>query len=222
MTENRAEIVCVLDRSGSMSSVLDDSIGGFNTFLAEQQKLPGSATMTLVLFDNEYQEAVSSVDIGSVAPLTRETYVPRGGTALYDAIGRAIGNVTEKIAKTPEADRPTKVIVAILTDGQENSSQEFDQKRVFDLVSAKREEDQWEFVYLGANQDAMRSGASIGVLRANSFNYMSTGAGTASAYSAVSSLVGSSRGLAPGTEIPGEQLESIKSMLDATPDEPKV
>ncbi len=213
-TDNIVEIVCILDRSGSMGSVLDDSIGGFNAFLAEQKKLPGRANMTLVLFDNEYQEAVTSQDIANVAPLTRETYVPRGSTALYDAIGRAIGNVTEKIAKTPKTDRPTKVIVAILTDGQENSSREFQQKQVFDLVSAKREEDKWEFVYLGANQDAMTAGHSIGVAVSNSFNYNSTGVGTVRAYGAVGKLASKFRATPAGATFTAADLDETRGMLE--------
>lgn len=214
MNNDLVEIVCILDRSGSMTTVLDDSIGGFNTFLKEQQQLPGRANMTLVLFDHEYKEVVSSEPVGNVAPLTRETYVPRGQTALYDAIGRTLANLTEKLAKTPEAERPAKVLVAILTDGHENASREFRTKsHVFDIVSKKREEDKWEFVYLGANQDAMKEGVALGLSHLNSFNYASTGSGTVGAYRAVSNMAKSLRS-SPGPQLSQEALDQTRRELD--------
>lgn len=149
-------IVAILDRSGSMHSIRDDAIGGFNTFLREQQELPGDADMTLVQFDNEYEVVRARVALRDMKPLTTETYVPRGGTALFDAIGRTLNE--QRIALGDGA----RVVVTILTDGQENASREFKREQIAALVK-KCEGNGWRFVFLAANQDAFASGASMGV-----------------------------------------------------------
>jgi hypothetical protein len=112
---------------------------GFNAFLESQQKLPGEARLTLVLFDHEYIVAHDGVPIKDALPLDEHTYVPRGTTALLDAIGRTINTIGERLDKTPEAERPAKVIVAILTDGLENASQEFKRKQIFKMIKHQRE-----------------------------------------------------------------------------------
>src|SRR6185437_887189 len=116
---NFTDITIVLDRSGSMEVIADDTVGGFNQFLKEQKKVPGKALLTLVQFDHEYQFVHQAVPIGSVPLLTRKTYVPRGSTALLDAIGRAINETGQRLAALPEPERPGNVIVMILTDGLE-------------------------------------------------------------------------------------------------------
>ena len=147
----------ILDRSGSMETCRDDTIGGFNAFLREQQAEGG--TLTLILFDHEYQVLYERKPIQDVAPLTSETFVPRGSTALLDAIGKTIKNTTSNI--------PT---VVILTDGQENSSHEYTKAHIKDLIDQKTR-DGWTFVYLGANQDAFAEAGQLGIAPEATVNY---------------------------------------------------
>jgi uncharacterized protein YegL len=109
--QNHTEIVCIIDRSGSMESIKTDAIGGFNTFLEAQKKLAGTASISLVLFDNEYETPIQNTDIKSVEPLTEKTFVPRGSTALLDAVGRTVNEVGTRLASIQEQERPEKVIV---------------------------------------------------------------------------------------------------------------
>jgi uncharacterized protein YegL len=125
MNANLCEIGFVLDRSGSMESMRLEAIGGFNAFLASHQKAAGEAKLTLVLFDHEYIVTHDGRPVKEVPALDPRTYVPRGTTALLDASGRTINTIGERLDKMPEAERPGKVIVSILTDGLENASQEF-------------------------------------------------------------------------------------------------
>jgi hypothetical protein len=149
--------VFILDRSGSMETCQDDTIGGFNAFLSEQKALGG--TLTLVLFDHEYQVLYERKPIGDAEPLSRDTFVPRGSTALLDAIGKTIKTVT--------SNNPT---VVILTDGQENSSKEYTKAHIKDLIEQKTK-DGWTFVYLGANQDAFAEAGGLGISPAATVNY---------------------------------------------------
>jgi len=150
--------VFLLDRSGSMESCWDDTIGGFNAFLNEQKADGG--TLTLIQFDHEYQMTCERVKIDEVAVLSRETYQPRGSTALLDAIGRLIKDW--KGASNPS--------VVILTDGHENSSHNFTKAHIKDLIEQKTK-DGWTFAYLGANQDAFAEAGSIGIAPGCTMNY---------------------------------------------------
>lgn len=172
------EIIAILDRSGSMTAIQLEAIGGFNKFLADQQAAPGEATMTLVLFDDHYEVPVQDTPVKSVAPLTMETFVPRGMTALNDAIGRTL---TSLVARSPE-----RAIVVILTDGMENASREFQQPQVKSLIEQVRAKG-YQVVYLAANQDAFQVGAGLGVLRSATANFAATGAGVTKAYNMASS-----------------------------------
>lgn len=163
------EIAFILDRSGSMQSMTRAAISGFNEFLKAQQSTfddhgqPIPATFTLILFDHEYLAVHNRQDIQTARPLTLETYVPRGNTALLDAIGRTIDHIGNELATTPEADRPAKVIIAILTDGEENSSQLFSMADINQRITQQTEKYQWEFMFLGANQDAIATAARMGI-----------------------------------------------------------
>lgn len=149
------EIVCVVDRSGSMSAIADDAIGGFNRFLEDQKKAPGETKTTIVLFDHEYQIMCSGKSIQDVQPFTRETYVPRGSTALLDAVGRTLNEVS--------ARKPQKVIFAILTDGHENSSHEFTNQQIKSMIQTHTDQDKWLFLYLSADPNAFDDGGKIGI-----------------------------------------------------------
>jgi uncharacterized protein YegL len=140
------ERVFLLDRSGSMQSCVDDTIGGFNAFVDSQKSFGG--TMTLCLFDHEFDIVYEKVPIDQVVPLTKETYMPRGGTALHDAMGQVL-----------KMNLSDDTMVIILTDGEENSSNKYTAAHVKDLVDAKP----WKFVYLGANQDAVLTAQGLGI-----------------------------------------------------------
>jgi hypothetical protein len=150
--------VFLLDRSGSMESCWDDTIGGFNSFLADQKATGG--TLTLIQFDHEYNMTYERTKIDAVAPLTRETYKPRGSTALLDAIGRLTKNWNG-------SSNPS---VVILTDGLENASNKFTKAHIKDLIEQKTK-DGWTFAYLGANQDAFAEAGSIGIAPGCTMNY---------------------------------------------------
>jgi hypothetical protein len=171
--ENFVEIVIVLDRSGSMATVQADTIGGFNTFIKNQKaQALGEMKVTLAQFDDRYDIVYSGMDIKDVPLLTSQTYVPRGMTALYDAIGKTINEVGERLSHTPEKERPSLVVFVTLTDGHENSSQEFKQAQVKDMIKHQTDKYNWQFVFLGADQDAFQA-ESLGYTASNTFNYAS-------------------------------------------------
>lgn len=169
---NFTEIIMVLDRSGSMSSVLHDTIGGFNSFLKEQKQCVGEARLTLVQFDTIYEIVHDGRLIGDVPELTEQTYIPRGMTALLDAVGRCINTVGDRLSKTPEHLRPSLVVFVILTDGEENSSQEFKLEQVRDMIKHQTEKYNWQFVFLGADQSSFQA-ERLGVSANNTFTYAS-------------------------------------------------
>lgn len=171
-----ASRIFLLDCSGSMETCWDDTIGGYNSFVRDQAEFGG--TMTLVQFDHEYSVTYSKTPIGEVNPLTRQTYKPRGSTALLDAIGRTIKEWTDETAPT----------VIILTDGIENSSHKFSKAHIKDLIELKTKEG-WQFVYLGANQDAFAEAGSMGIAPACTMNY--DGAHTPEAFTRLSAALSS-------------------------------
>jgi uncharacterized protein YegL len=186
MNDNLSEIVCIVDRSGSMDAIRSDAIGGFNSFLNEQKKEPGDATLSLVLFNHEYALVHDNVNIAEVPPLDGKTYVPQGMTALLDAIGRTLDSVGQRLSQTPEAKRPRKVIVAILTDGLENASREYSRGKVSEMIKHQREVYSWEFIFLAANQDAIASAKSISIGAKDAVAFQSTGEGIRSAHAVMS------------------------------------
>lgn len=169
---NKTHISVILDRSGSMADIRSDVIGGFNEFLKTQQEAPGECTLSLVQFDTQdpYEVVRDMIPVKDVKPLGEE-YKPRAGTPLYDAVGRGIVDTGEKLEKIAEGDRPGKVIFVIITDGEENSSREYTKAKVAEMTKHQTEKYGWEFVYLGANQDAMAEGAKFGVQGAMAANY---------------------------------------------------
>jgi uncharacterized protein YegL len=171
------EIAIILDRSGSMQTIANDAMGGFNAFLEAQRREEGEARLSLVLFDDQYEVPVKSQPLASVPVLTAATYQPRGSTALLDAIGRTIKKMTTSFAARAVEARPAKVIVAILTDGEENASSKYTQAHVSDLIAEKRAQG-WEFVFLAANQDAFATAAVLNIPREDAASFQSDAAGT--------------------------------------------
>lgn len=165
---NLTHIAFLLDRSGSMHSIKDDTEGGFNAFIAEQRQQGGECRVTLAQFDNEYEEVYRDLPLAEVPALR---LVPRGSTALLDSIGRLVTSTGERLAAVPEDERPGIVIVGIMTDGHENASREWTHPAVKALIEQQTKTYGWQFLYLGADQDAIEVGSSIGVAAANSMTY---------------------------------------------------
>lgn len=163
MRENLTEMVFVLDRSGSMSGLAADTIGGFNELIEKQKKIEGDAYVTTVLFDHEYEVLHDHVALGEVAPLTDKEYFARGSTALLDAVGRTIDAVGARLAATAEEERPEHVVFVITTDGMENSSREYTAKRVRGMIEHQQQKYSWQFVFLGANMDAVSEARNLGI-----------------------------------------------------------
>lgn len=193
MNKNLTEIVCVIDRSGSMHSIRSDAIGGFNSFLDSQKQEAGEAKLTLVLFNHEYEQVHNGVAIQKVKPLNDATYVPAGMTALLDAVGRTIDDVGLRLSRMPEKERPSKVIMAILTDGLENASKDYTRDRIFDMIEHQRHKYNWEFVFLGANQDAIATARTLSIDAQDTVNFSATGKGIRDVYGSLSKRVSQTR-----------------------------
>lgn len=189
MKDQHVEIACIVDRSGSMQSIASDAVGGFNTFLEGQKSEPGDVRFTLVLFDHEYDVVHNAVDIRNVPPLDAATYRPRGTTALLDAVGRTIDDVGNRLASHPERERPGAVIIAILTDGLENASRDYDYEKVSKMISHQKEKYAWEFVFLAANQDAISNAARMSIGAQDAYSFNADAAGVRSAYVAMDDAV---------------------------------
>lgn len=202
----KTEIIAIIDRSGSMQNIAADAIGGFNTFLADQKTVPGEARMTLALFDDKFEYVYAGAPLASAEPLTDKTFVPRGGTALLDAIGRTLNEQDSRIKGDNWAE---KVIVCILTDGGENQSREYKHDQIQTMVK-HAEQHGWSFVFLAANQDAFAAGASYGISAAHTMSFAANKGGTQSAYASMSAttrralgaLCGATRRLSPDEETP--------------------
>lgn len=160
MRKDLSDITMVIDRSGSMESIRADAEGGINTFIESQKKEAGEALLTLVQFDTEYEFLHRGSPIGHVP---RYTLVPRGATALLDAIGRAINETGSRLAAMPEPERPGLVVFVIVTDGHENSSKEFTRDKIRQMIEHQQSVYQWQFTFLAANQDAFAEGATLGI-----------------------------------------------------------
>ncbi len=193
MQSDLTEIAYVLDRSGSMQSLVSDAIGGFNSFLSSQQKLEGRANFTLVLFDHEYLVIHKSIDIRQVLELNEKTYVPRGQTAMLDAVGRTIDDVGSHLGSLPEHQRPAKVIIAIFTDGLENASTDYTTERLAASIKHQQEKYNWEFLFLAANQDAVSSAAKIAIPAAQAMNFVASPIGVRDSHNRLNDRITRSR-----------------------------
>lgn len=189
---SKTSITVVLDQSGSMHGLMQDTLGGFNKFVADQKEIDGEVFFTLCTFSDTYRLVHDYVSLASVENLTDKTYNPGGNTALLDAIGATIESVKSKIAAMQEADRPAKSVFLIQTDGQENASRKFNISQIKALIK-EQEAAGCQFIFLGANIDTFAAGTSMGFAAQNSISYQSTSRGTKSLYSNVSSSIGNYR-----------------------------
>lgn len=185
MNKNLTELVFVLDRSGSMSGLEDDTIGGYNGLLEKQKKLEGEARVTTVLFDDQYEIMHDHADIKKVAPITDKEYYARGSTALLDAIGKTVSAVGKRHKYAPDNEVPSKTMVVIITDGHENASREYNLNDVKEIVERQKEKYGWEFLFLGANMDAISTAASFGISADRAATYNATKKGTRNNFKAV-------------------------------------
>jgi Mg-chelatase subunit ChlD len=170
--KDATHISVLLDRSGSMGAVKDETITGFNYFLKEQKAAGDNATFTLVQFDSESTDVIHEArQIREVPDLNQDTYLPRGSTPLLDALGQTIISTGKTLAGIPEPNRPDKVVFVVITDGEENASHQFTKARVKEMIDHQTAKYNWKFIYLGANQDAFAEAGSVGIAMATAANY---------------------------------------------------
>jgi hypothetical protein len=186
---NYTDITAIIDRSGSMMSLKDETIGGFNSFLEKQQEVSRSthskAVLQIVQFDDQYEPGAPS-DVLAHPKLNNSSYQPRGMTALHDAIGKTINITGARFAVMPESERPEKVLFLIITDGFENSSKEFTLTKIREMITHQNKTYNWDFIYLGSNQDAWSVGQSMGFTADKTLSVTSNAAGHGSMYASAS------------------------------------
>ena len=189
MKKGLTELVMILDRSGSMSGLEADTIGGFNGMIEKQKKEDGEAYVSVILFDDQSEVIYDRVDIGKVEPMTDRQYYVRGCTALLDAVGDAIHHIGNIHKYAREEDVPEKTIFIITTDGMENASRRYNYNKVRRMIERQKEKYNWEFIFLGANIDAAAEAAKIGIGASRAARYECDSAGTALNYSVVGNTV---------------------------------
>ena len=197
MKKNLTEMVFILDKSGSMSGLEADTIGGFNSMIERQRKEPGEALVSTVLFANESTVIHDRVDIRKVEPMTERQYSVGGCTALIDAIGCAIHHIGNVHKYAREEDRPEKTIFVITTDGLENASRKYSYDHVKKMVERQKEKYGWEFLFLGANIDAVETAARFGISEDRAVRYHNDARGQQLNYESVSEAVRCVRSCAP-------------------------
>lgn len=189
----KTELVFILDRSGSMSGLEEDTIAGFNTMLDKQCKEKGKATITTVLFDDELELIHDQVDVKKVEKLTSKDYYVRGTTALLDAIGITLNKTITKMKNTKKKERADKVMFVIITDGMENASREYDHQKVKAMIDKQKEKYNWEFIFMGANIDAVRTASMFGIHSNRSVNYHADEVGTKLNFQVVNDVISKMR-----------------------------
>jgi hypothetical protein len=171
MKTGLVEIISILDRSGSMAGLEKDTVGGYNSFIAAQAKLPGDLKVTTILFDDKYELLYSGVKADE-AMLNESNYTTRGSTALLDAVGKTILDIGARLANTKEEDRAEKIIFVITTDGQENASKEFNHVKIKEMITHQRKVYKWEFVFFGANIETEIVAQDLGINLDNAHSYV--------------------------------------------------
>lgn len=189
MKTNLTELVFILDKSGSMSGLESDTIGGYNAMLKKQQAEAGEATVTTVLFDDKYELLHDRINIKGVRPITEKEYFVEGSTALLDAIGKTIQKMVKVQKNTSEDQRADQVVFVITTDGMENASREYTSERIKKMVEHQKEKYNWEFIFLGANIDAVATAADFGINANRTANFHADAKGIDLSYKVVSDAV---------------------------------
>ena len=189
MKNNLTELVFILDRSGSMGGLESDTIGGFNSMLAKQQAEPSECRITTILFDNQYETLHDRIDLQAVSPITPQEYFVRGQTALLDAVGITINKIIGVQKNIAKEHRAAKVLFVITTDGMENASREFTYDKVKALIEQQKSDHGWEFIFLGANIDAVEVAGRFGIDRSRAQNFHNDSEGIALNYSVLSDTI---------------------------------
>lgn len=178
MKKNLTELVLILDKSGSMSGLEKDTIGGYNSMLEQQRKVDGECVITTVLFDNHYELLHDRIDIRAIQPITAKEYFVGGSTALLDAIGKTIHKIGTVQKNTTEDYRAEKVMFVIITDGEENASRHYSSMQIREMIQRQKERYGWEFIFLGANIDAVETAGRFGIDADRAVDYVPDGEGT--------------------------------------------
>lgn len=189
MKKDLTELVFILDRSGSMSGLESDTIGGYNAMLEKQKKEPGEAIITTVLFDDRYDILHDRINLKGIAPITDKEYYVRGSTALLDAVGRTISKIGNAQKHTAEDERAEHVMFVITTDGMENASREYNYEKVREMIEHQKNKYGWEFIFLGANIDAVETAERFGISKDRAANYNADSEGTLLNYEVLSETV---------------------------------
>jgi uncharacterized protein YegL len=189
MKKDLTELILILDRSGSMSGLESDTVGGYNAMLEKQKKEPGEAIITTVLFDDRYELLHDRINLRGIAPITDKEYFVRGSTALLDAVGRTINKIGNVQKHTAEEERAEHVMFVITTDGMENASREYSYEKVRQMIEHQKSRYGWEFIFLGANIDAIDTAERFGICKDRATNYNADSEGTLLNYEVISETV---------------------------------
>ena len=179
---NTTEMVFIIDKSGSMSGLESDTIGGFNSNISKQRETGENVLVTTVLFDTTFNTLYDRVNISEVKKMTTKDYCPDGCTALCDAVGNTINRIKYAQQYLKKEERPNKTLFVIITDGEENSSREFSSSQIKKLITAQKKEQDWEFLFLGANMDAVETANNYGIDADKAVTYLSDAIGTTTAW----------------------------------------
>lgn len=207
MKKNLTELVFILDKSGSMSGLEKDTIGGYNSMIQKQRTIGGQCRVTTVLFDNCYELLHDRVDLKKMKPITRNEYVVGGSTALLDAIGKTIHRISSFQKEIPKKYRAEKVLFVIITDGEENSSQNYCTAQIKKMIQRKKECYGWEFLFLGANMDAVETAGRFGINADRAVDYVPDSEGTVLNFCMVSETVTAFR---KSGKVPQSCLDTIR------------
>lgn len=211
MKKGLTELVFILDRSGSMSGLESDTIGGFNGMIEKQKKQDGEANVTTVLFDDKYELIHDRFPIQAIKPLTERDYYVRGCTALLDAVGKTIHKIGNIQKYLPDDMKAEKVIFVITTDGLENASREYNYDRIRQMIERQKEQYGWEFLFLGANMDAVSEAKKFGISADRSVTFENDSEGVATNYRVVGQALCRMRSAASTAEVDGTWKEEIEA-----------
>lgn len=193
MKNEMTELVFILDKSGSMAGLEKDTIGGFNALVEKQHKLQGDVRVTTVLFNQSYELLHDRISLKGISPLTEDDYEIGGTTALLDAIGSTVQKIANAQKRTMEEERADKVMFVITTDGMENASCEYNYKKINEMIASQKQKFNWEFIFLGANIDAVATARQFGVEEEFAVEYHADPEGTQLNYQVLSEAVSSFR-----------------------------
>jgi uncharacterized protein YegL len=189
MKKGLTELVFILDRSGSMSGLESDTIGGYNAMIEKQRREPGEAVITTVLFDDRYELLHDRINLRGIAPITDKEYFVRGSTALLDAVGRTINKIVNVQKHTTGEECAEHVMFVIITDGMENASREYSYEKVRQMIEYQKNKYGWEFIFLGANIDAVATAERFGISKERAANYNADSQGALLNYAVISQTV---------------------------------